>query len=74
MYIKVKAFPLSKKESVIKKSEDKFFVHIKDPAERNLANRRITVLLAEYFKISKGKVRIISGYHSPSKIVSVDVE
>jgi len=73
MYIKVKAFPSSKKESLIKETDDRFIIHIKEPSKRNLANKRIILLLAEYFKISKGKVRIISGHHSPSKIVSIDI-
>ncbi len=74
MYIKIKAFPSSKKESLIKKSNDKFLIHTKEPAERNLANMRIVLLIAEYFKVPTRKVRIISGYHSRSKIVSVDAE
>jgi uncharacterized protein YggU (UPF0235/DUF167 family) len=74
MFIKVKAFPNSKKESVVKESDDKFSVFVKDPAERNLANKRIVYLLSRYFEIPVGKVRIINGHRSSSKILSVDNE
>jgi len=65
--------PCKEFKSLIKETDDRFIIHIKEPSKRNLANKRIILLLAEYFKISKGKVRIISGHHSPSKIVSIDI-
>lgn len=71
MYVKVKAFPSSKKESALKVGDDKFIVHVKEPAERNLANGRITELIAREFSVHGGRVRIISGHRSPNKILSV---
>jgi len=72
MYCKVKVVPAAKKESFVKKSEDHFNVSVKEPAERNLANRRVLELVAEHFKVPYGKVRLVSGHHSPSKIFRVD--
>lgn len=74
MYVKVKAVPSSKKESFEKQSEDTFLVCVKEPAERNLANKRIVLLIAEHFGAARGKVRIISGHRSRNKILSVDIE
>ncbi len=74
MYIKVKAVPASKKECFEKQSEDTFSVHVKEPAERNLANKRIVLLISEHFGALRGKVRIVSGHRSRNKILSVDVE
>ncbi len=74
MYIKVKAVPLSKKESIKKVSVDTFVICVKEPAERNLANKRIIEVLTEEFMVSYGKVRIISGHRSKSKILSIDME
>ena len=38
-----------------------------------MANRKVVELVRQHFK-SAGDVRIINGHHSPSKILSVDME
>lgn len=57
----------------MQKTKDHFEVSVRELAERNLANRRIIELVARHFKLPVGKVRIISGHHSPSKILNVGV-
>jgi uncharacterized protein YggU (UPF0235/DUF167 family) len=74
MYIKVKATPSAKKESIEKTSEDTFVVCVKEPAKRNLANRKIVEKIADELMVPKGKIRIISGHHSRNKILSVDIK
>lgn len=69
MYIKVKVTTKAKKEIVKKVRDDYYEISLREPAERNLANTRILEIMR---KIHKGAVRIISGHHSPSKIISVD--
>ncbi len=71
MYIKVRVSASSKKESLEQLKTDSFKVSVKEPALRNLANTRVRELVASHFKIAVGKVKIISGHHSPSKILSV---
>ena len=71
MYIKVKVFPKSKKESFVVISENKFEIKVKEKAEKNLANKRVLEIIANYFKIRREDVKIISGHHSPSKMLSV---
>jgi len=73
MYIKVKVIVGAKKEKIIKKTKDHFDIAVKEPAERNLANKKIVELLRKYFKVYNGNVRIVSGHHSPSKIISLDI-
>jgi uncharacterized protein YggU (UPF0235/DUF167 family) len=72
MYIKVKVTASAKKEFLSKKSEDTFLISVKEPAEQNQANKRILELIAGYFGISSKCVRIISGHHSPHKILSLE--
>jgi len=74
MYIKVMVFPKSKKEELKKLSENKFEIKVKEKAERNMANKRVTELLAENFEVDTGKVKIVNGHHSPSKLISVDLD
>ena len=74
MYIKVRVYPKSKKESFVKIADNKFEIRVKEKAERNLANKRVTELVADHFEIEPKKVKIVSGHHSPSKMLSVNIE
>ena len=73
MYIKVKVTTEAKKEKIVKKTKDHFDISVKEPAERNLANKRVVELVRDYFKVYNGEVRIVSGHHSPSKIINIDI-
>lgn len=72
MYIKVKVKAGMKKEVFEQKGPDSFLVSVKEPALQNLANARVRELVSEHFQVPKGKVRLVSGHHSPSKIFTVD--
>ena len=55
-----------------KNSEDNFHISVREKAERNMANNRI---LEIFRNMHRGKpVKIVSGHHSPSKIISVEEE
>lgn len=71
MYIKVRVAASARKESLKKTSEDFFSVSVKEPAEQNRANARVLELVAAYFGVSPKQIRIISGHHSPGKILSI---
>lgn len=73
MYIKVKVVAGAKKEQVLKNSPNSYSISVREPAERNLANSRVIELVALDMGIPKGKIRIVSGHHSPSKILSVNI-
>ena len=70
MYIKVKVLAGAKKEIVEKESDDHYRISVKEKAENNQANKRILEIMHERF--SNSQIRIISGHHSPSKILSVE--
>jgi uncharacterized protein YggU (UPF0235/DUF167 family) len=72
MYIKVKVIAGAKKENLLRISEDHFEISVREKAERNMANARVCEIIAEFFTVSIGKTKIISGHHSPGKILSVD--
>ena len=72
MYIKVKVFPGSKKQLFVETADLRFEARIKEPAERNLANGAVRELVAGHYGVPIGKVRLISGHQSPSKIFSVE--
>ncbi len=74
MYIKVRVIAGSKKEEVIVEKENYFKIFVREKAERNMANDRIIELVARQYAVPANKVRIISGHHSPSKLLSVTVK
>lgn len=72
MYVKVRVYPNTKKEKITKLSEHQFEITVREPAERNLANVRVRELIALEYGVSVKIVRIVTGHHSPSKILDVD--
>jgi uncharacterized protein (TIGR00251 family) len=69
MYIKVKVIPDSKKEKVEQIKDDEYRIWVQEEAQGNRANTRIIEILRQIY--AGLSVRIVSGHHSPSKIVSV---
>ncbi len=71
MLIKIKVFPGSKKEKIIKKSEDTFGIKVKEKPERGLANKAVINVLSSYFKIPSSKIRLIKGFKQRNKIFEI---
>jgi uncharacterized protein YggU (UPF0235/DUF167 family) len=55
------------------KKPDHFEISVKEKAENNMANNRVLEIIAEHYKISKNKVRIVNGHHHPSKLLIVEI-
>ena len=70
MYIKIHVIPESKEESIVDKG-GVVYVSVREKAEQGAANRRMLELLRASLP-AYAKFRIVSGHHSPHKIVSVD--
>lgn len=71
MLIRVKVKTGARKESVIKKSEDRLEVSVRARAERGEANAQVLLLVAEYFGVSASKVRMVRGRTTPNKTLQV---
>ncbi len=71
MFVKIKVYTEEKREWLHKKSGDSFDMHIKEPAEQGLANKKVIELLRKHFK-GYNKIKIIKGHHSPNKIISLE--
>jgi uncharacterized protein YggU (UPF0235/DUF167 family) len=74
MYIKVRVVAGSKKEEVILEKPNYFKIFVREKARQNMANKRIIEIVAREHGIKPAQVRIVSGHHSPSKLLSVDIE
>ena len=69
MYLKIKVITDSKAEKLEKTEEDSWKIWVKAPAKNNLANKRILEIIRGNYP--NKLVKIISGHHSPAKIVSI---
>jgi uncharacterized protein YggU (UPF0235/DUF167 family) len=74
MYIKTVITAGAKKESILAKKPDHFEISVKEKAKNNMANKKVIELLAGYFRVPEGKVRIINGHHHPHKLLVIDVK
>ena len=70
MIIKVKVVPRAKKEK-IEEFNGGLKVWLKEPAEKGKANAALIKKLADYFNISKSKIKITSGLYSREKSIKV---
>ena len=71
MYIKVRVKTGEKKESVEKISPTSLKISVKEKPEKNSANARIIKIIAEQLGVAPKKVRIVSGHHTPSKLLAI---
>lgn len=69
MYLKIKVIAHAREEKVENLKEDEWRVWVKEPAENNHANNRVLEIVRKVYPNTS--VRIVSGHHSPSKIVSI---
>ncbi len=72
MYIHVRTKTGAKAEEVQRLSETHFVVSVREKPLFNLANKRILELIANEFGVVVGRVRIVNGHHSPSKLLTVE--
>lgn len=72
MYVRVTAIPGARKEMIRATDENAFAISVREPAAHNHANNRIREILAQEYRVPIGKVRILTGHHSRSKMVSID--
>jgi uncharacterized protein YggU (UPF0235/DUF167 family) len=71
MYVKVHVYPGMKKEKITETTINTYELILKAPAERNAANVRVREIIADIYCVPITAVRIITGHHSPSKILDV---
>ena len=71
MKLKVRVIPRAKKER-IERLEDGLKVYITEPAIEERANRKLIVILADYFNTKKYNVTIIKGQKQRDKVVEIN--
>ena len=71
MKLSVYVHPNSKKPRIIKNNLGNLEVYVSQKAVENQANLAVIEALAEYFKVKKSAIRLISGMKSKIKIFEV---
>lgn len=69
--IRVKTFPNSKKEAIVDKGADRFYVYVKEKAEEGRANEKMLEILANHLKTTPKKLVITRGSKTPNKIIKM---
>lgn len=70
LFVKVK--PNAKISKIEKIDELHFSAFVKAPPIEGRANDELISLIADYFKVPKSRVKIISGLNARNKIVEID--
>lgn len=71
-HIKVKVFPDSAKEEIMKSGANSFQVFLREPAKNGLANKRLLTVIRDAIDPPPKRLRIVTGEHSPSKVIEID--
>lgn len=71
MKIFVTAKPNAKEQEVEKISETHFAVAVKEAPINGMANEAIAKTLAEYFKVARSRVRLVSGFSFKQKVFEI---
>lgn len=71
MLIKVKVFPDSKEEGIVKKSKSSFEIRVKEKPIEGRANQRVREMLSHHFKLPESRVRLIKGFKQRNKVFEI---
>jgi uncharacterized protein (TIGR00251 family) len=71
MRYQVKVKPNSKTDEVIREG-DTLIIRTRESAHEGKANSAVIRLAAEFFKVSRSSVRIVSGLSSRNKVIEID--
>ncbi len=72
MYLRVSVAPGAKRELIKEGKDGMLLISVREPAEGNRANMRVREIVALRFMVPTSCVRILSGHHSPVKLLTMD--
>ncbi len=72
MLIRIKVHSGSRKESIVKKSDNSFEVRVKEKAIMGQANQAVISLLSSYLKIPLSEVKLVRGFKAKNKTFKIN--
>ena len=73
MRVRVKAKPNARQNKISDLGDNFFEISVKSSPIKGQANREITGLLAEHFKINQSRIKIIAGRSGRLKLFDLDI-
>ena len=70
-HIKVKVFPGSDKNEVIRKSKESFEVKTQEEAKEGKANKVVLSLLSRFLSIDSSRIKLVKGGKKKNKIFEI---
>lgn len=70
-YLKLRVEADAKEDLLTRKMPDTFIVKVRKPARDGQANRAALAMVAKALGLVPGRLRLIKGAHSPSKLIQV---
>lgn len=71
--VRVKITPGASKEMVNEIGEYALEIFVKEPAQKNMANKRVCELVARHYGALSGAARIESGHRSRNKTIRITI-
>jgi len=71
MEVRVRVKVGARREALKELGKGVLEISVREPAERNAANRRVIELLALHFGVSVKKIQFLKGQRSPAKLFMV---
>ena len=69
--IRVKAFPDAKKFHIEETAPQTLRIFVREEAQRNMANTAVLEAVADFYKIPRNKLRLISGHQGQNKMIQI---
>jgi hypothetical protein len=70
--VRVKVIPRAREKEILKLGDGSLKVKLTAPPVDGKANKQLIELIAEYYKVKKSQVTIVSGEKSRNKIIYID--
>ncbi len=72
MRISLKVKFVTREKGIEKIGDSDYLIRVKERPVKGKANKEMIDLLSKFFKVSKNKIKIVSGTTSSKKIVQID--
>ena len=72
MIFRIKVFPNSKTQEVVKNTDTDFEVRIKEKPVAGKANKAVISALADHFNITTSQIRVVKGTKNRNKIIEIE--
>jgi len=74
VFLKVRVQPRARHQELEKISQGEYKLRVVSPPSKGEANHEVIEILASYFDLPKGWIKIVRGENSRNKLISLEVD